>query len=123
MTDQVKPNWVEKLKTRWQLKSNFQLFLVIVLFSITGSMSIKVARPILEFLGITQDMPPYFYWPLRILIVFPTYQMLFMIFGIMLGQREFAWRFEKKMLSGLGRLVGIKPNEGSGFKDLQDKKD
>jgi manganese efflux pump family protein len=111
MTDQVKPNWVEKLKTRWQLKSNFQLFLVIVLFSITGSMSIKVARPILEFLGITQDMPPYFYWPLRILIVFPAYQMLFMIFGTMLGQWEFAWRFEKKMLSGLGRLVGIKPKK------------
>jgi hypothetical protein len=31
-----------------------------------------------------------------------------MIFGTLLGQWEFAWRFEKKMLSGFGRLFGIK---------------
>lgn len=106
--EQPKKNWVEKLKDRWQLHSNFQLFLVLVLFSITGSASIKVARPILDFLGISDSMPPYFYWPLRFLIVFPAYQILFMIFGTLLGQWKFAWRFEKKMLSGLGRLVGIK---------------
>ena len=110
MTEEVKPNWVEKLKTRWQLKSNLQLFIVIVLFSITGSASVKVARPILEFIGINDATPYYIYWPLRILVVFPAYQMLFMIFGTLLGQWEFAWRFEKKMLSGLGRLVGIKPS-------------
>ena len=110
MTEEVKPNWVEKLKTRWQLTSNLQLVIVIILFSITGSTAIKIARPILEFLGITKAMPAYFYWPLRILIVFPVYQILFMIFGTLLGQWKFAWRFEKKMLGGLGRLVGIKPS-------------
>jgi len=111
MADQQKTNWVEKLKNRWQIKSNFQFVVILILFSITGSMSIKVARPILEFLHITDDMPGYFYWPLRILVVFPAYQILFMIFGTLLGQWKFAWWFEKKMLSGLGRLVGIKPSK------------
>ena len=102
---------LDKLKERWQLKSNFQLFLVIIVFSVTGSLSIKVARPILEFLGLNDTTPGYIYWPLRVLIVFPCYQILFMVIGTLLGQWEFAWRFEKKMLSGLGRLVGIKPEK------------
>ncbi|MDF2457112.1 MAG: diacylglyceryl transferase [Cytophagaceae bacterium] len=102
-------NYNKKLKEKWLLKSNLQFFIVIVLFSITGSSSVRVALPILNFLGIHQDtLAWYIYWPLRIIIVFPAYQLLFMIFGTLLGQWEFAWRFEKKMLSGFGRLFGIK---------------
>lgn len=105
-------NYNKKLKARWLLTSNLQFFIVIILFSITGSSSIRVARPILDFLGINSDtMSWYVYWPLRILIVFPAYQILFMIFGTILGQWEFAWRFEKKMLGGFGRLFGIKPDK------------
>jgi hypothetical protein len=100
----------KKLKARWLLTSNLQFLIVIILFSITGSSSIRVARPILDFMGINNDtMAWYVYWPLRILVVFPAYQILFMIFGTILGQWEFAWRFEKKMLGGFGRLFGIKP--------------
>lgn len=104
-------NYNKKLKARWLLHSNLQFFLVIVLFSITGSMSLRLARPILDFLGIHQGMAWYVYWPLRILIVFPCYQLLFMVFGTLLGQWKFAWRFEKKMLGGFGRLFGIKPQK------------
>jgi hypothetical protein len=102
-------NYNKKLKERWLLKSNLQFFIIIVLFSITGSTSVRVARPILDLLGIHDTMAWYVYWPLRILIVFPAYQLLFMLFGTLLGQWEFAWRFEKKMLGGFGRLFGIKP--------------
>ncbi len=106
-------NYNKKLKERWMLKSNFQFFLVIILFSITGSTSVRVARPILDFLGIHNSMAWYIYWPLRILVVFPAYQLLFMVFGTLLGQWEFAWRFEKKMLGGFGRLFGVKPKKKS----------
>ncbi|MDB5257946.1 MAG: hypothetical protein JWM14_2641 [Chitinophagaceae bacterium] len=104
-------NHNKKLKEKWLLKSNLQFFIIIVLFSITGSSSIRVARPILDVLGIHDTMAWYVYWPLRILIVFPAYQLLFMIFGTLLGQWEFAWRFEKKMLGGFGRLFGVKPKK------------
>lgn len=104
-------NYNRKLKERWLLKSNWQFFLIIVLFSITGSTSVRLARPILDFLNIHNTMAWYIYWPLRILIVFPAYQLLFMIFGTLLGQWEFAWRFEKKMMGGFGRLFGIKPKK------------
>jgi hypothetical protein len=105
-------NYNKKLKAKWLLTSNLQFLIVIILFSITGSSSIRVARPILDFMGISSEtMAWYIYWPLRILIVFPAYQILFMIFGTILGQWEFAWRFEKKMLGGFGRLFGIKPQK------------
>ena len=104
-------NYNKKLKERWMLNSNFQFFIIIVLFSITGSSAVRLAQPILNFLGIHNTMAWYIYWPLRILIVFPAYQLLFMIFGTLLGQWEFAWRFEKKMLGGFGRLFGIKPEK------------
>jgi hypothetical protein len=105
-------NYNKKLKTKWQLKSNFQFFIIIILYSITGSSSIRIARPLLNYMHISSEtMSWYLYWPLRILIVFPTYQILFMIFGTLLGQWEFAWRFEKKILNGFGRLFGIKPNK------------
>ena len=104
-------NYNKKLKEKWLLTSNFQFFIVIVLFSITGSSSVRVAKPILDLLGINKGLVWYIYWPLRILIVFPAYQLLFMVFGTLLGQWEFAWRFEKKMLGGFGRLFGIKPEK------------
>ena len=42
------------------------------------------------------------FWPLRIFIIFPIYQVLIVIIGAMFGQFNFFWTLEKKMLSRLG---------------------
>jgi hypothetical protein len=49
----------------------------------------------------------YIYWPLRIVMIFPIYQFLLVVFGWLYGEFEFFWAFEKKMLRliGLGFLV------------------
>lgn len=105
-------NYNKKLKEKWLLKSNLQFFLVMILFSITGSSSMRLARPILDFLGLhSETVAWYIYWPLRLLIVFPAYQLLFLVFGFLLGQWDFAFRFVKKMMGGFGRLFGIKPEK------------
>ncbi len=92
----------EKLKERWQLKNNWSVVVVIILFAITGSTAVRVAKPLLELIGVTDEMNPWLYWPIRILVVFPIYQLLFLGFGFLLGQWKFAWMFEKKMLSRFG---------------------
>ncbi len=92
----------EKLKERWKLKNNWSVLVVIILFAITGSTSVRIAEPLLDFIGVTDSMNPWLYWPIRILIVFPIYQVLFLCFGFLLGQWQFAWMFEKKMLSRFG---------------------
>ena len=76
---------------------------ICIVFGITGSTSAKIAGPIVEFLGITQENTSgWIYWYVRILLIFPVYQVLLIIFGWIFGQFQFFWAFEKKMLRRLG---------------------
>jgi len=94
---------MERLKEKWNINSNFQLIIIFIVFSVTGSLSLLVSGPLLDFLFIKKDLlSPYFFWPLRILIVFPIYQVLILIVGTLFGQFNFFWSFEKKMLSRIG---------------------
>ncbi|HLV93071.1 MAG TPA: DUF6787 family protein [Aequorivita sp.] len=93
---------MKKLKERWELKSNWQLFVVFLVFAITGSSSAKLAGPVTDFFEITKEMGWYVYWPFRILIIFPVYQVLLVFFGWVFGEFDFFWGFEKKMLRSMG---------------------
>lgn len=99
---------MEKLKQRWGIDSNFAIVMILIVFALTGSSSLKIARPFLDFIGFTRKIFPsdwYFsilYWTVRILIIFPIYQILLVAFGWLFGQFKFFWAFEKKMLSRLG---------------------
>lgn len=99
---------MEKLKERWKVKSNFQLIIIFIVFSVTGSSSLIVAGPVLSFFSISRDAFPeafygaIFYYTLRILIIFPIYQILLVIIGAVFGQFQFFWNFEKKMLCRFG---------------------
>ncbi len=94
---------LKKFKDKYDIKSDLDLFLILVGFSITGSLSVKIGAPLLEWLGITlETMSPWVFWPIRVLIVFPIYQLLLVAVGALLGQFKFFWAFEKKMLSRMG---------------------
>ncbi len=91
---------MQKLKQRWGLTSNFQILIILFVFSITGSASLYVSRPVIAFLGIHTDiMHPILYWTLFVLISFISYQILLLIFGWIFGQSNFFWnKMVKKML-------------------------
>jgi len=94
---------MEKLKERWGINSNFQIFLILVVFAINGSFAAWVAKPVTEFIGISSETTnPWIYIPLRIILIFPIYQITLPIVGWVFGQFKFFWNFEKKMLSRLG---------------------
>lgn len=99
----------KKLKDRWGLKSNFQVVMVLFVFAITGSLAVKLAYPFLRLIGIRADNLGWFYYVLKVLIIFPIYQILLLIVGTTLGQFTFFWNFEKKMLVRLklGKLVAF----------------
>jgi hypothetical protein len=102
---------MRRLKERWGIHSNFQLVMILVVFAITGSSAAKLATPLTNYLGITADnYSAWIYWPARILLIFPIYQVLLVFFGFIFGQFKFFWNFEKKMLHrmGLGFLVNKK---------------
>jgi hypothetical protein len=88
-------------KERWNIKSNWQLFVIIVVFAVTGSSAAYLSKPILAALNITKANP-WEYYPLYIILIFPVYQVLLVCFGFLFGQFTFFWAFEKKMLRACG---------------------
>tara|TARA_X000000368_G_scaffold417973_1_gene415995 strand:- start:800 stop:1099 length:300 start_codon:yes stop_codon:yes gene_type:complete len=91
---------MNRLKYKWGIKSNFQLLIIFFVFSVTGSLTLWIAKPLLSLLRIEKEL--WFFWPARILIIFPVYQILIVIIGALFGQFKFFWAFEKKILRRLG---------------------
>jgi len=89
---------IEKIKMRWGVEKNSQFFIICLVFSITGSISFEIANPVLELVGVTTKTSNWIYWPVRIVVVFPIYQTLLVLFGTLFGQFHFFWKLEKKML-------------------------
>ncbi|MFL1895583.1 DUF6787 family protein [Aquimarina sp. 2-A2] len=93
----------EKLEQKWKVTYRWELIAIFIAFAITGSTSAKISDPVLSILGLTRETTlGYIYWPLRIILIFPIYQVLLVIVGWLFGQFSFFWEFEKKMLSRLG---------------------
>tara|TARA_R110002073_G_scaffold4213_1_gene28004 strand:- start:144978 stop:145289 length:312 start_codon:yes stop_codon:yes gene_type:complete len=94
---------MEKLKKRWGIESNLQVIVILIVFALTGYSSLLVAKPLLALIGLTPETTnPWLYKPLRLLLIFPFYQILIIAYGWLFGQFEFFWNFEKKMLSRMG---------------------
>ncbi|MBC8399515.1 MAG: diacylglyceryl transferase [Flavobacteriales bacterium] len=94
---------MNKLKEKWGITSNFQIIIILLVFSITGSVAVWIAKPVLNLVGLDKEVvSPWLFWPIRIFIIFPIYQILIVIIGTLFGQFKFFWGFEKKMLTRLG---------------------
>jgi sterol desaturase/sphingolipid hydroxylase (fatty acid hydroxylase superfamily) len=93
---------MKKLKERWGVKSNKQIVIILLVFAITGFSSLQLAKPFLTLIGIPDTFEPHWlYRVLRLLLIFPIYQILLVFVGFIFGQFSFFWNFEKKMLERL----------------------
>lgn len=91
---------------RWNLKNRWQLIVILLVFSITGSSSIAIGRPILKIIGITlENLPSLIYYPLFVIISFILYQVFLIGYGWLFGQFSFFWNMEKKMLRRFGITI------------------
>lgn len=89
-------------KERWNIKSNWQVFVILVVFAFTGSTSAYLSKPVLALIGITKEtLSAWIYYPLYIILIFPIYQVLLVAYGFIFGQFTFFWAFEKKMLRSM----------------------
>ncbi len=102
----------EKLKKRWGVEDFWQIVLILFIFSITGMTALYVRKFAFEWLGFDQQTP---FWEEAVtwmVVVFPSYQIFFLLYGFILGQLDFVWRFEKK---NFRRLKGLFRNLLSKF--------
>lgn len=100
--------YLNRLKEKWGITSSFQLVVIFIVFGLTGSFSVRLGKPILDFVALKPEnfeslfMGEVLYWVLRLLIIFPVYQILLLIFGALFLQFRFFWNFEKKILKRIG---------------------
>ena len=103
---------MDKLKLRWGISSNWQILAILIVFAINGSFAAWVSKPVTGFFGLSAETTnPYFlYLILRIVLIFPIYQITLPIVGWLFGQFKFFWKFEKQMFKrlGMGKLFKIK---------------
>lgn len=93
---------MEKLKQRWGITSNFQILVILFVFSITGTTSLYISRPLIVFLGIHPEiLPSVLYWILFVIVSLIVYQFLLLFFGWIFGQFNFFKNIVLKMLQRL----------------------
>jgi hypothetical protein len=98
---QRKESFLVKLKEKWGLKSLFQVIMILLVFSLTG-MTVVLIRPVLfKWFGFNDQTPFFIKSVTYILLIFPLYQILILVFGGLLGQFSFFWEKEKKLFNAI----------------------
>ena len=101
--------FINKLERKWVVNQRWELIRIFLIFALTGSSSVFVGRPFIKLLGVSKDNLHFsVYYALFIVISLVFYQILLLLWGWILGQFDFFWRFQKKMLKRLGLKKFIK---------------
>ena len=96
---------MEKIRSFFGVNSNYQLFIINVVFAVTGTLSLFFADYILKITLINQDTYGITsYWVIRIILVLPIYQVLLIFVGLLFGEFSYFWEMEKKTLKKLGLI-------------------
>ena len=91
---------MEKIRKLFKVDSNYQLFIVNIVFAITGSLALYFAGILLDLISISVDNTNTFlYWTLRITLILPVYQVLLLLVGTIFGEFKYFWAMEKKIIS------------------------
>jgi hypothetical protein len=93
--------WVDRLKEKWGIASNWQFLIIMVVFACTGFTVVLIKKPAIAFL-FPDGQPLWFkigYW----VMILPIYNTFLLFYGFVFGQFNFFWAYEKRMLSRFSR--------------------
>ena len=75
------------------------MFIVFLVFSISGSLSVFISEPFLNLLKYEQYISnELIKIVIRILIIFPIYQIVLIIIGSLFGEFNYFWNFQKRFI-------------------------
>lgn len=95
---------VDKLKKRWKVESLGGVLLILFIFALTGMTALYVRQFAFNWLGFNAQTPLWLEIIAWVLVIFPAYQILFLMYGFVLGQFDFVWNFEKKSFCRIKNL-------------------
>ena len=87
-----------KLIKIFKVKDFNQLIIIFIVFGITGSLSVVLGKYFLINIFGESFLNNDYYWLLRLILIFPIYQVLLIIVGALFGQFRYFWEIEKKIL-------------------------
>ncbi len=87
----------DKLKQKWGIRSNLQVVLILLVFTLAGLSITQVRQPVFLLFGLTADTAWWIKTVVYLLSIFPLYQLFLLIYGTLLGQFRFFWEKEKAM--------------------------
>jgi hypothetical protein len=99
-----KTTFVQRLKQKWGVESALQVLLILIVFSLAGSTAVMLRKSFFSLIGFDAHTPLLLKTVVYILFLFPTYQVLLLIYGTLLGQFKFFWAKERKMLLAIRRV-------------------
>lgn len=100
---------IEKLKERWNVKTGWDVVIILMVFACTGFSILYIKRALFDLVGLTKESTPsWMLWAVNILIILPLYQVVLLAWGWIWGKFAFFLEFEKRMFRSIGRLFGRK---------------
>lgn len=97
-------NFLTRLQQKWGVDSLFQVFLILLTFSLAGSSVVFFRKLLFNALGFDASTAMWLKTVTYIVFIFPTYQVLILVYGTILGQFNFFWEKEKKLGRAIKRL-------------------
>jgi formyltetrahydrofolate-dependent phosphoribosylglycinamide formyltransferase len=93
----------KRLQEKWGVSTR-QFWILFIVFGLTGTTTAILTRYITSFLGM--DATTFWLWRilLRVGMLVFGYQVILLVYGALLGQWAFFWKYEKKLLGKLGIL-------------------
>lgn len=104
----VPKNFIEKLKIKWGLESIFQVIIVLLVFSVTGTSVVFLRKTLFGWLGFDESTAMWIKTVTYILFMLPAYQVLLLFYGSIFGQFDFFWNKEKKLFYAIKKLFKSK---------------
>ena len=89
--------WMEKLKSKWDIRSNWDFWMIMLTFSLAGTSIMSIRNVIFPLLGIEAGTPLWVKILVYIPLFPPVYQLGLLFFGFILGQFPFFWEKEKRL--------------------------
>ena len=96
--------WIERLKKRWGIYSNFQIVLILIVFSLTGFSTLYIEKLILDLIDIGGNDQWWMAILIFLFITLPVYNIVLLVYGTLFGQFKFFWNFERRFF---GRIFGV----------------
>lgn len=98
---------IDKFKTKWGINSTLDIVLILVVFSLAGMFVLKINKIVMDFIGITPDEPFFIRAITHIILILPIYQLLLLFFGFCLGQFQFFWNKEKRLIKWIRKRLTL----------------